>query len=82
MQLRFDEKTIIRFSRFDRFWETVEKSLKLSKNRYLSKIKDQILKRMQKTNSIQMDKNASLQIDDFQEISIVYHYIKEFEWKF
>ena len=79
MYLRFHEKMILRFSRFDRFWETVEKSLKLSKNRYLSKIKDQILKRMQKTNSIQMDKNASLQIDDFQEISYVYHLIIEFE---
>lgn len=43
------------------------------------KIKDQILKRMQKANSIQMDKNASLQIDDFQEISYVYHLIIEFE---
>ena len=32
----------------------------------ISEIKDKILKRMQKASSIQMDNNASLQIDDFQ----------------
>ena len=36
---------------------------------------------MQKANSIQMDKNASLQVDDFQKVSYVYHFINEFEWK-
>ena len=30
-----------------------------------------------------MDKNGSLQIDDFQKVSYAsYHFINEFEWKF
>ena len=61
-------------------WEKVQRGLFEIVKKCISKIKDQILKRPRKANSIQMDKNGSLQIDDFQKVSYAsYHFINEFE---